>query len=162
MGLRTHDVLHGGDELQGKLAGLEDDDQQVELRSGYRLSASTIPLARLSEVVLHHMDLGWRLTDDDLAPGIARALLKDAPILVLDEATSALDSEVEAQVQEALHRAMRGKTVLAIAHRLSTIAELDRIIVLEGGRIVEEGGPELAENLEVEGYERFIKAAAAS
>ena len=63
-------------ELQGKLAGLEDDDQQVELRSGYRLSASTIPLARLSEVVLHHMDLGWRLTDDDLAPGIARALLK--------------------------------------------------------------------------------------
>lgn len=70
---------------------------------------------------------------------LARALLKDAPILVLDEATSALDSEVEAQVQEALHRAMRGKTVLAIAHRLSTIAELDRIIVLEGGRIVEEG-----------------------
>ena len=70
---------------------------------------------------------------------LARALLKDAPILVLDEATSALDSEVEAQVQEALHRAMHGKTVLAIAHRLSTIAELDRIIVLEGGRIVEEG-----------------------
>lgn len=70
---------------------------------------------------------------------LARALLKDAPILVLDEATSALDSEVEAQVQEALHRAMRGKTVLAIAHRLSTIAELDRIIVLEAGRIVEEG-----------------------
>ena len=70
---------------------------------------------------------------------LARALLKDAPILVLDEATSALDSEVEAQVQAALHRAMRGKTVLAIAHRLSTIAELDRIVVLEGGRIVEQG-----------------------
>lgn len=70
---------------------------------------------------------------------LARALLKDAPILVLDEATSALDSEVEAQVQDALVRAMRGKTVLAIAHRLSTIAELDRIVVLEGGHIVEQG-----------------------
>ena len=70
---------------------------------------------------------------------LARALLKDAPILVLDEATSALDSEVEAQVQEALSRAMRGKTVLAIAHRLSTIAELDRIIVLDAGQIVEQG-----------------------
>ena len=71
---------------------------------------------------------------------LARAFLKDAPILVLDEATSALDSEVEAQVQEALTRAMQGKTVLAIAHRLSTIAELDRILVIEDGRIVEQGG----------------------
>ncbi|WP_295044008.1 ABC transporter ATP-binding protein [uncultured Paracoccus sp.] len=70
---------------------------------------------------------------------LARAFLKDAPILVLDEATSALDSEVEAQVQDALVRAMRGKTVLAIAHRLSTIAELDRIIVLDAGGIVEQG-----------------------
>ncbi|WCR10295.1 ABC transporter ATP-binding protein [Paracoccus stylophorae] len=70
---------------------------------------------------------------------LARAFVKDAPILVLDEATSALDSEVEAQVQEALSRAMRGKTVLAIAHRLSTIAELDRIIVMDAGRIVESG-----------------------
>ncbi len=70
---------------------------------------------------------------------LARALLKDAPILVLDEATSALDSEVEAQVQTALHRAMQGKTVLAIAHRLSTIAELDRIVVPDAGRIVEQG-----------------------
>ena len=70
---------------------------------------------------------------------LARAFLKDAPILVLDEATSALDSEVEAQVQAALHRVMQGKTVLAIAHRLSTIAEMDRIVVLDQGRIVEEG-----------------------
>ncbi|WP_294929009.1 ABC transporter ATP-binding protein [uncultured Paracoccus sp.] len=70
---------------------------------------------------------------------LARAFLKDAPILVLDEATSALDSEVEAQVQDALLRVMRGKTVLAIAHRLSTIAQLDRIVVLEAGRIVEQG-----------------------
>ncbi|MGO4336034.1 ABC transporter ATP-binding protein [Labrys sp. KB_33_2] len=70
---------------------------------------------------------------------IARVLLKDAPILVLDEATSALDSEVEATIQGQLRRLMHDKTVLAIAHRLSTIAELDRLIVLDGGRIVEQG-----------------------
>ena len=70
---------------------------------------------------------------------LARAFLKDAPILVLDEATSALDSEIEASVQEALGRIMQGKTVLAIAHRLSTIAEMDRIIVLDQGHIVEQG-----------------------
>lgn len=70
---------------------------------------------------------------------LARAILKDAPILVLDEATSALDSEVEAAIQTALHRVMEGKTVLAIAHRLSTLSEMDRIIVMDQGRIVEEG-----------------------
>jgi ATP-binding cassette subfamily B protein len=70
---------------------------------------------------------------------LARAILKDAPILVLDEATSALDSEVEASIQEALHRVMEGKTVLAIAHRLSTLSEMDRIIVMDAGRIVESG-----------------------
>lgn len=70
---------------------------------------------------------------------IARAMLKDAPILVLDEATSALDSEVEASIQAALESVMDGKTVIAIAHRLSTLAQMDRIIVLDEGRIVEEG-----------------------
>ena len=70
---------------------------------------------------------------------LARAMLKDAPILVLDEATSALDSEVEAAIQSALSLAMEGKTVVAIAHRLSTISGMDRIIVLDAGRIVEEG-----------------------
>ncbi|MEL6618823.1 MAG: ABC transporter ATP-binding protein [Pseudomonadota bacterium] len=70
---------------------------------------------------------------------LARAILKDAPILVLDEATSALDSEVEASIQAALHRVMEGKTVLAIAHRLSTLTEMDRIVVMDAGRIVEEG-----------------------
>ncbi|MEO1107314.1 MAG: ABC transporter ATP-binding protein [Pseudomonadota bacterium] len=70
---------------------------------------------------------------------LARAILKDAPILVLDEATSALDSEVEASIQTALHRVMQGKTVLAIAHRLSTLSEMDRIVVLDEGRIVETG-----------------------
>jgi ATP-binding cassette subfamily B protein len=70
---------------------------------------------------------------------LARAILKDAPILVLDEATSALDSEVEAAIQEALGRVMADKTVLAIAHRLSTISTMDRIVVLEAGRIAEAG-----------------------
>ena len=70
---------------------------------------------------------------------IARVMLKDAPILLLDEATSALDSEVEAAIQRSLYRLMEGKTVVAIAHRLSTIAAMDRLIVLDRGRIVEEG-----------------------
>ena len=70
---------------------------------------------------------------------IARVLLKDAPILVLDEATSALDSEVEAAIQDQLAELMAGKTVIAIAHRLSTIARMDRLVVLEHGRIAEEG-----------------------
>jgi ATP-binding cassette subfamily B protein len=70
---------------------------------------------------------------------LARAFLKDAPILVLDEATSALDSEVEAHIQDALAKVIAGKTVLAIAHRLSTIAEMDRIIVMDQGHIAESG-----------------------
>ena len=70
---------------------------------------------------------------------IARVMLKDAPILLLDEATSALDSEVEAAIQESLDKMMEGKTVIAIAHRLSTIAAMDRLIVLDKGRIIEEG-----------------------
>jgi len=70
---------------------------------------------------------------------IARALLKDAPILILDEATSSLDTESEIEVQDALEKLMKGRTTLVIAHRLSTIRNADRIIVLVDGRIVEEG-----------------------
>ena len=70
---------------------------------------------------------------------IARVLLKNAPILILDEATSALDSEVEAAIQENLNTLMQGKTVIAVAHRLSTIAAMDRLVVMDKGRIVEEG-----------------------
>jgi ATP-binding cassette subfamily B multidrug efflux pump len=73
---------------------------------------------------------------------IARVLLKDAPILILDEATSALDSEVEAAIQDNFQALMVGKTVIAIAHRLSTIAAMDRLVVMDQGRIVEEGDHE--------------------
>jgi len=74
---------------------------------------------------------------------LARVILKDAPILVLDEATSALDSEVEAAIQQTLYGMMEGKTVIAIAHRLSTIAAMDRILVMDNGRIVEQGTHEV-------------------
>ena len=70
---------------------------------------------------------------------LARVILKNAPILVLDEATSALDSEVEAAIQESLATLMEGKTVIAIAHRLSTLQIMDRLVVLDEGRILEQG-----------------------
>ena len=73
--------------------------------------------------------------------GIARAFLKDAPILILDEATSALDAESEAAVQSALDDLMEGRTVVAVAHRLSTLVDLARILVLAGGEVVEDGPP---------------------
>ena len=73
---------------------------------------------------------------------IARAFLKDAPLLLLDEATSALDGEFEELIREALGRLMRGRTVIAIAHRLSTVRNFDRILVLDKGRLVQDGSPE--------------------
>jgi ATP-binding cassette subfamily B protein len=74
---------------------------------------------------------------------IARAFLKDAPILLLDEATSALDSDSEEAIRDALRRLIRGRTVIAIAHRLSTVRNVDRIVVMQSGRVVQDGSPEL-------------------
>ena len=76
---------------------------------------------------------------DCVTRAIARAVYRDPDVLILDEATSALDSEVEAAIRDTLYGVMEGKTVIAIAHRLSTIARMDRILVLDGGRIVEDG-----------------------
>lgn len=73
--------------------------------------------------------------------GIARAFLKDAPILILDEATSALDSESEAEIQAALNDLVRHRTVVAVAHRLATLSSFDRILVMKDGRLVEDGSP---------------------
>jgi ATP-binding cassette, subfamily B, bacterial len=73
---------------------------------------------------------------------IARAFLKDAPILLLDEATAALDSESEEAIREALSRLMRGRTVIAIAHRLATLRNFDRVVLLQSGRIIEDGSPD--------------------
>ena len=88
---------------------------------------------------------------------IARALYKDAPILILDEATSALDAESERAVQEALERLMQNRTTLVIAHRLSTVQHADRIVVMAGGRIVESGRP--SELLRTDGhYARLFRA----
>ena len=72
---------------------------------------------------------------------IARAFLRNAPILLLDEATSALDSESEAAIQRALNRLMQGRTVIAVAHRLSTLRDFDRIVVMQSGRILQDGTP---------------------
>ena len=74
---------------------------------------------------------------------IARAFLKDAPILLLDEATAALDSNSEEAIREALSRLMRGRSVIAIAHRLATLRNFDRVVVLSGGRIIEDGPPDI-------------------
>ncbi|MHB0818114.1 ABC transporter ATP-binding protein [Stutzerimonas stutzeri] len=96
--------------------------------------------------------------------GIARAFLKDAPILILDEATSALDTQSEAEIQDALNQLIRGRTVVAVAHRLSTLANFERIVVLRDGRIVEDGPPhelrrrggefEALWRMQAEGFER--------
>jgi subfamily B ATP-binding cassette protein MsbA len=101
-------------------------------------------------------ELGGRLSGGEKQRiCIARALLKNAPILVLDEATSALDAEAETLVQKALVNLMKGRTTFVIAHRLSTIRHADRIVVLSGGRIVEEGSHDALLSREGEYYKLY-------
>ena len=102
--------------------------------------ASLVDLRGRRDYAAHVGERGVKLSGGQRQRiAIARVILKDAPVLVLDEATAALDSEVEAAIQESLKDLMRDKTVIAIAHRLSTIAALDRLVVMDNGRIVEEG-----------------------
>ena len=119
-------------------------DEQVEAAATRAAAADFIPdlrdLKGREGYDAHLGERGVKLSGGQRQRiALARAILEDAPVLILDEATSALDSEVEALIQAALHDVMQGKTVIAIAHRLSTIESMDRIIVLEGGRIIEEG-----------------------
>ena len=102
------------------------------------------PKARVAgeEISGHHALRPLMTASQNERVGIARTLLKNPPILLLDEATSALDSETEHEIQDALDRAGRGRTVLMIAHRLSTVAKADSIIVLEEGKVVERGDHE--------------------
>ncbi|MBS9721090.1 ABC transporter ATP-binding protein [Tianweitania sp. BSSL-BM11] len=127
------------------LYGRPDADDAMVAKAAERASAETF-IASLRDHVgrtgydAHVGDRGVKLSGGQRQRiAIARVMLKDAPILILDEATSALDSEVEAAIQENLYRLMEGKTVIAIAHRLSTIAAMDRLIVMDRGRVIEEG-----------------------
>ena len=119
-------------------------DEQVEAAATRAAAADFIPNLRdlkgREGYEAHLGERGVKLSGGQRQRiALARAILKDAPVLILDEATSALDSEVEASIQAALQDVMQGKTVIAIAHRLSTIESMDRIIVLDEGRIIEEG-----------------------
>jgi ATP-binding cassette subfamily B multidrug efflux pump len=125
--------------------GRPDADEAMALEAARRAAADDF-IAALSDAKgrrgldAHVGERGVKLSGGQRQRiAIARVMLKDAPILILDEATSALDSEVEAAIQENLYRLMEGKTVIAIAHRLSTIAAMDRLVVMDQGRIVEEG-----------------------
>lgn len=114
---------------------------EVEIRRAAELAQADTFISRLPHGYDSYVgERGIKLSGGERQRiAIARAILKDAPILLLDEATSALDSESEVVIQKALHTLMEGKTVLAIAHRLSTLREMDRIIVLDEGQIVEDG-----------------------
>ena len=128
--LTVEDVVRQGRyRSRGLLRPMTRDDRRL-----IREAIDVVDLAAHRRTPIHALSGGQRQRI-----ALARAILKDAPVLVLDEATSALDSEVEAAIQAALERVMDGKTVLAIAHRLSTLAHMDRLIVLDQGRIVEEG-----------------------
>jgi ATP-binding cassette, subfamily B, bacterial MsbA len=138
--LVSQDVVLFNDSVAANVSlGAEPDMQRVRdaLRSAYLLDFVEGLPQGIDTVIGHN---GGELSGGQRQRlAIARAIYKDAPVLILDEATSALDSESERQVQAALDTLMRGRTTLVIAHRLSTIERADRIVALEAGRVVEQG-----------------------
>ena len=141
IGMVTQDTVLFNDTVRGNIAYGRDDIPMEQVRAAAKAAYADEFIDRLTdgyETVIG--EGGSRLSGGQRQRlAIARAILKDAPILILDEATSQLDTESEALVQKALQNLMRGRTTLVIAHRLSTVLNSDRIVVLEQGRIVEEG-----------------------
>jgi len=141
MGIVTQDTVLFNDTVANNIAyGSRDSDRASVLAAAKRANAHdfVMELPRQYETVIG--DMGVRLSGGQKQRlAIARAMLRNPPVMILDEATSALDTESERLVQAALHELMTGRTVFAIAHRLSTIADCDRIVVLDKGRIAEEG-----------------------
>lgn len=142
--LVSQDVVLFNDTVAANVALGADDEVQLD-RERVRLALKGANLLQFVDSLPQGLDTMIGHNGNQLSGGqrqrlaIARAIYKDAPILILDEATSALDSESERLVQEALDTLMRGRTSLVIAHRLSTIKAADRVLVLEGGRVVEQG-----------------------
>jgi subfamily B ATP-binding cassette protein MsbA len=141
IGLVTQDTVLFDDTIRANIAYGRTDLSLDEIRSAARAAYAEEFIEKLAERYETRIgELGQRLSGGERQRlAIARAILKDAPILILDEATSQLDSESESLVQRALHNLMAGRTTLVIAHRLSTVARADRIFVMEQGRIVEQG-----------------------
>jgi ATP-binding cassette subfamily B protein len=144
LGLVPQEVVLFNDTLRFNLAYARPDASDAEILEAARRAQLGAFIASLPKGLDTRVgERGLKLSGGEKQRvGVARAILLDPPILVLDEATSSLDSETEHEVQKALAEAARGRTTIAIAHRLSTLAAADRIIVLDGGRIVEEGAPQ--------------------
>jgi ATP-binding cassette, subfamily B, bacterial MsbA len=144
MGIVTQDTVLFNDTVAANISyGTQEAGREAVLAAARRANAHDFIMELPQQYETMIGDMGVRLSGGQKQRlAIARAMLRNPPIMILDEATSALDTESERQVQAALHALMTGRTVFAIAHRLSTIADCDRIIVLDRGRIVEEGSHE--------------------
>lgn len=141
MGIVTQDTILFNDTIANNISyGSREADREAIVAAAKRANAHEFIMEQSGQYETMIGDLGVRLSGGQKQRlAIARAILRNPPVMILDEATSALDTESERLVQAALHELMAGRTVFAIAHRLSTIATCDRIIVLDGGRIAEQG-----------------------